>query len=74
MTPMPTPEYECAPCPKCGAATALDAVDLCQQTRGIDDEFHCPGEFSDNGDAIRPTAAYLAALDAWCSEQVGEQA
>mgnify|MGYP003392964779 CR=1 FL=1 len=65
----PKVEYERAPCPRCGAVDMEDAGDKCRPSQDQTGEYWCSGEFGDGGDndgySIKPTAAYIAALDAW---------
>lgn len=64
--------YSRQPCPKCGAVTEKEAETKCQPVRDFTDEYTCPGgERADaEGFILLPTAESLAALDAWCDEQM----
>lgn len=63
-------DYERAPCPRCGAITSADAEGKCQPERDYTDEWTCPGSEEDaEGFLLQPTAASIAALDAWCDAE-----
>lgn len=69
-TPMPTLIFEPAPCPRCGARTEIEAADRCRPQEDWTGEKTCPSEDTDlAGNLLQPTAASLAALDAWYDEQ-----
>jgi|JI10StandDraft_1071094.scaffolds.fasta_scaffold151030_9 hypothetical protein len=63
-------EYETAPCPRCGATSEKMAETKCRPTSDQTGEYECPGEFDKDGVSVQPTAASLAAMDAWIDEQV----
>lgn len=71
MKPQPALAFEPAPCPTCGAVDESQAETLCRPSQDQTGEYSCAGEFDDAGRAVRPTAASLAALDAWY-EQAGQ--
>jgi hypothetical protein len=61
-TTMPALVYEPARCPHCGAITTTDAETMC---RPINDECQSGGDEDAAGNLTQPTAASVAALDAW---------
>ena len=67
--PMPEMQFEEVPCSKCGAITEKQAETTCRPRQDITGEYVCPGEFQ-NGRSVRPTAAGIAALDAWCTREM----
>lgn len=68
--PCPAPEYELAPCPKCGARTEGEAETACKPRPDVTDEYVCPGEFNSDGWSVRTTAASQKAIDDWCEASV----
>ena len=68
-TPAPALAVERSPCPQCGAVKVGEALEKCTQTQDQDGEWSCAGsehEPDAEGYMMRPTAAYIEALDAWC--------
>lgn len=65
MSEAPAIQYERAPCPTCGKVQEDDAA-ACQMRRDETGEAWCEGGEPDGeGYIVQPTAASLAALDAW---------
>lgn len=73
---MPSLDYQRAPCPHCGAVTVEDAGRLCKPHSDETGERFC--DASDHEDAegylCQPTAASIAAIDAWCEQQMAAEA
>ncbi len=76
--PMPKIEYAPAPCPGCGARTFKEAETMCRPTSDETGERSCAGtdcpEPAPNDLLMFPTAASLAALDAWCDRNADDPA
>jgi hypothetical protein len=70
----PQLQYERAPCPKCGAATEIEAEEQCCQAKDFADEWSCPGEHQDaDGFLVRATAASLEEFDLWCAKELRKE-
>lgn len=69
MSRAPALQYERAPCPWCGAKTEDEAGTMCKPKSDQTGEVSCAGDFDAAGFSIAPTAASLAALDAWIDRQ-----
>jgi hypothetical protein len=72
MSGMPTLVCEPAPCPQCGATTAIEAEIKCTATQNQSGDYECAGndcEEDATGRFMFPTAASIAALDAWFHQQ-----
>lgn len=70
---MPLVKFVRKPCAQCGARTAGQAETMCKQTLGIDDEYHCAGEFDKAGWSVRPTPESIKAIDDWCDREAVRQ-
>jgi hypothetical protein len=65
----PRPQYERAPCEKCGATTERQAETLCRPVQDISGDYECPGKFNARGQSIRQTADSVKQQSAWFSAE-----
>lgn len=63
--PMPNLDFVRRACSQCGARTEKQAETKCTATQGMDGDYHCAGEFNEDGWSVAPTAKSLKRLDDW---------